>query len=94
MLRGWPIALVAATAARALFAFGMVQSAFATQAQALFIVLAAVLALFVLFGAMLRAPRTSKGHGDRAVKISGSIVGVLTIVAGVLAVAFSGPTMS
>ena len=88
MLRGWPIALVAATGASALFAFGVIQSAFAPQAQALFLVFAAVLALVVMFNAMFRAPRAKHGHGDRAVRISGSLVGMLTIIAGVLAIAY------
>ena len=48
MLKGWPIALVAATGASALFAFGIVQSMFATQALALFIVFGAVLALMIV----------------------------------------------
>jgi hypothetical protein len=88
MLRGWPIALVAAMGASALFAFGVVQSAFAPQAQALFLVFAAVLALFVLFGAMFGARRAKHGHEDRAVKLSGSLVGMLTVIAGVLAVVY------
>lgn len=85
MLRGWPIALVAATGASALFAFGVIQS---PQAQALFLVFAAVLAMFALFNALFGSRRARHGHGDRAVKISGSLVGLLTVAAGVLAIVY------
>ena len=90
MLRGWPIALVAAAGASGLFAFGVIQSAFAPQAQALFIVFAAVLILFVggnkFFG---RGGHGAHGNGgDHAVVMSGKLVGTITMIAAVLAVAY------
>ena len=95
MLRGWPIALVAATGASGLFAFGVLQSAFTQQAQALFIVFAAVLILFVggkkvLGGGGGHGAHAAHGHagGDHAVVMSGKMVGTITMVAGVLAVAY------
>ena len=86
MLRGWPIALVAATGASALFAFGLIQSTFAAQTQALFLVFAAVLALLLLFNVLI-GERT-RGHADRAVEFSGRFVGLLTIAAAALAIVF------
>jgi hypothetical protein len=92
MLRGWPIALVAAAGASGLFAFGVIQSAFAPQAQALFIVFAAVLILFV--GGNKFFGRGGHGHGahghggDHAVVMSGKLVGTITMIAAVLAVAY------
>ena len=94
MLRGWPIALVAATGASGLFAFGVIQSAFAQQAQALFIVFAAVLVLFLVgnkfFGGGAHAGHAHGGHGggDHAVVMSGRTVGTIMMIAGVLAVAY------
>ncbi|HET9231235.1 MAG TPA: hypothetical protein VFO00_08095 [Vitreimonas sp.] len=94
MLRGWPIALVAATGASGLFAFGVLQSAFTQQAQALFIVFAAVLILFVggkkLTGGGGHGGHAAHGHGggDHAVVMSGKMVGTITMIAGVLAVAY------
>lgn len=97
MLRGWPIALVAATGASGLFAFGVIQSAFAQQAQALFIVFAAVLLLFVAGNKFFGQGGGHGGHGghaahghggDHAVVMSGKMVGTITMIAGVLAVAY------
>jgi hypothetical protein len=93
MLRGWPIALVAATGASGLFAFGVIQSAFAQQAQALFIVFAAVLILFVggnkFLGRGGHGGHAAHGHGgDHAVVMSGKMVGTITMIAAVLAVAY------
>jgi hypothetical protein len=94
MLRGWPIALVAAAGASGLFAFGVIQSAFAPQAQALFIVFAAVLILFVggnkFFGGGGHGAHAAHGHGggDHAVVMSGKMVGTITMIAAVLAVAY------
>lgn len=93
MLRGWPIALVAATGASGLFAFGVLQSAFTQQAQALFIVFAAVLILFVggnkLLGRGGHGGHAAHGHGgDHAVVMSGKLVGAITMVAAVLAGAY------
>lgn len=96
MLRGWPIALVAATGASALFAFGIVQSAFAPQAQALFIVFAAVLLLFVIgnkfFGGGGGHAHAGHGHGhaggEHAVVMSGRSVGTIMMIAAVLAVIY------
>ncbi|HYD72824.1 MAG TPA: hypothetical protein VEF55_06775 [Candidatus Binatia bacterium] len=98
MLRGWPIALVAATGASGLFAFGVLQSAFTQQAQALFIVFAAVLILFVGGKKVLggggghgaHGAHAAHGHGggDHAVVMSGKMVGTITMIAGVLAVAY------
>lgn len=87
MLRGWPIALVAATGASGLFAFGVIQSAFAPQAQALFIVFAGVLLLFALANHFFGG-HTAHGHGDHAVVMSGKLVGAITVIAAVLAVAY------
>jgi hypothetical protein len=93
MLRGWPIALVAAAGASGLFAFGVIQSAFAQQAQALFIVFAAVLILFVGGRKMLGSGgghgHAAHGHGgDHAVVMSGKMVGAITMIAAVLAGAY------
>lgn len=92
MLRGWPIALVAATGASALFAFGIVQSAFAPQAQALFLVFAAVLAVVIVFNAVFANNHTAHGNGhgrgDHAVVLSGRLVGLLTVAAALLAVGY------
>jgi len=96
MLRGWPIALVAATGASGLFAFGVVQSAFAQQAQALFIVFAAVLLLLTVGnrffgggGAHGHAGHAAHGHGgDHAVVMSGRIVGTLTVLAAIGAIVY------
>jgi hypothetical protein len=95
MLRGWPIALVAAAGASGLFAFGVIQSAFTQQAQALFIVFAAVLILFVGGNKLLgqgggHGAHAAHGHGggDHAVVMSGKMVGTITMIAGVLAVAY------
>ena len=92
MLRGWPIALVAATGASGLFAFGVLQSAFTQQAQALFIVFAAVLILFVggrkLAGGGHGAHGAHGHGGDHAVVMSGKLVGTITMIAGVLAAAY------
>lgn len=91
MLRGWPTALGAATGVSALFAFGVVQTAFTTQAQALFLVFAAVLFLFVVVNSLIggRAKHHARAkHGDHAVIMSGRLVGALTVIAAVLAVVF------
>jgi hypothetical protein len=91
MLRGWPIALVAATGASALFAFGIVQSAFAPQAQALFFVFAAVLAMLTVFNVVFSNSHAAHAHGhgsDHAVVLSGRLIGLLTVAAAVLAVAY------
>ncbi len=93
MLRGWPIALVAATGASGLFAFGIIQSAFAPQALALFIVFGAVLALMMLtnrlFGGGGAHAHAAHGHGgDHAVVMSGRSVGAIAVLAALLAVAF------
>ncbi len=94
MLKGWPIALVAATGASALFAFGIVQSMFATQALALFIVFGALLALMMLTNRLFGGgggghAHAAHGHGgDHAVVMSGRSVGAIAVVAALLAVAF------
>lgn len=94
MLKGWPIALVAATGASGLFAFGIVQSMFATQALALFIVFGAVLALMMLMNRLFGGgggghAHAAHGHGgEHAVVMSGRSVGAIAVVAAVLAVAF------
>lgn len=96
MLRGWPIALVAATGASGLLAFGVVQSAFAQQAQALFIVFAAVLLLVVgankFFGGGGHAAaghgHGGHGGGDHAVVMSGRMVGTMTVLAALAAVVY------
>jgi hypothetical protein len=87
MLRGWPTALVAATGASALFAFGVVQTAFTPQAQALFLVFAAVLFLTAVFKNIFATRRARHGR-DQAVVMSGRIVGAITVIAAVLAVVF------
>jgi hypothetical protein len=89
MLRGWPIALVAATGASGLLGFGVIQSAYAQQAQALFLVFAAVLGL-VLFGNKFFG-RGGHGHahgGEHAVVMSGRSVGTVTVLAAVAAVVY------
>jgi hypothetical protein len=88
MLRGWPIALVAATGASAVFAFGLIQSAFATQAQALFLVFAAVLALMVIFHSVFSSHGRADHGRDEAVVMSGRAAGVITVIAAMLAVGF------
>lgn len=97
MLRGWPIALIAATGASGLFAFGIIQSAFAPQAQALFVVFAAVLLLLVVANKFLggghghaHAGHGHGGHGggEHAVVMSGRSVGTIMMIAGVLALAY------
>jgi hypothetical protein len=94
MLRGWPIALVAATGVSGLIAFGVIQSAFAPQAQALFVVFAAVLLLFVAGNKFLgggghaHAGHGAHGGGDHAVVMSGRMVGTIMMVAGVLAAVY------
>jgi hypothetical protein len=89
-MQGWPSALVVATGASALFAFGIIQSAFAPQAQALFIVFAAVLLLIMLakrvFGHTAHGHGHGHGHGaDHAVVMSGRTVGMVTVGAAMLA---------
>jgi len=92
MLRGWPIALVAATGASGLFAFGLVQSAYATQALALFIVFGALLAMLMLsrrfFGGGGGHAAHGHGGGDHAVVMSGRMVGTATVLAAIAAVAY------
>ncbi len=94
MLRGWPIALVAATGASGLFAFGVIQSAFTQQAQALFIVFAAVLLLFVAGNKLFGGGSGHGAHaahgagGDHAVVMSGKMVGAITVIAAAMAVMY------
>jgi hypothetical protein len=88
MLRGWPIALVAATGASALFAFGVIQTAFTPQAQALFLVFAAVLFLLVLFNNVFASHGRARHGSDQAVVMSGRVAGAITVIAAVLAVVY------
>lgn len=87
-MQGWPSALVVATGISALFAFGIIQSAFAPQAQALFIVFAAVLLLTLLAKRVFGHTARGHGHGhggDHAVVMSGRTVGMVTVGAAMLA---------
>ena len=88
MLRGWPIALIAATGLSAIFAFGLVQTAFTPQAQALFIVFAAVLFLIAAFNSMFKNRAHAKHGGDHAVVFSGRLVGAVTVLAAIAAAVF------
>ncbi|HYD89091.1 MAG TPA: hypothetical protein VEA80_16560 [Vitreimonas sp.] len=95
-MQGWPIALFAATGASGVLAFGIIQSAYSQQAQA----------LFYVFGAVLLGTLAAKkflgggGHGhaahggghaapdhgsDHAVVMSGRLVGAMMIGAAALA---------
>lgn len=88
MLRGWPVALIAATGLSAIFAFGVVQTAFTPQAQALFLVFAAVLFLIAAFNSVFKNRAHAKHRGDHAVKVTGSLVGFITILAAIAAIVF------
>jgi hypothetical protein len=97
MLKGWPIALIAATGASAIVGFGVIQSQFAPQAQALFLVFAAVLLLLVVGDKVLGGggghAHAGHGHGgsgggDHAVVMSGRMVGTLTMLAAIGALAY------
>lgn len=88
MLRGWPVALVGATGASAVFAFGVVQSAFTPQAQALFIVFAAVLLMLSVANHLFRRGREHPHGDDHAVVMSGKVVGAIAIVSAVFAVIY------
>lgn len=96
-MQGWPIALFAATGASGLLAFGIIQTAFTQQAQALFYVFGAVLLLTlaakkVFGGGGGHAKAHGGGHSahadhgkDHAVVMSGRLVGTMMIGAAALA---------
>jgi hypothetical protein len=91
MLRGWPIALMAATSASALLAFGVIQTAFTPQAQALFLVFAAVLFLVMVFNSVFASHARFSAHdehGERGIVMSGRVVGAITVLAAIAAVGF------
>lgn len=91
-MQGWPSALIVATGLTGLFGFGVIQSAFAPQAQALFVVFAAVLVLITLANKFFGHGghgHAAHGHGsDHAVVMSGKTVGLVTVLAAVLAVGY------
>jgi|GEM_PF-3333343 len=99
-MQGWPIALFAATGASGVLAFGIIQSAYTQQAQALFYVFGAVLlgtlAAKKVFGGGgghgHAKAHGGGGHGahadhgaDHAVVMSGRLVGTMMIGAAALA---------
>lgn len=102
-MQGWPSALLVATGLSGLFAFGIIQSAFAPQAQALFLVFAAMLAVTTLASRVMGGGHakahgggghgSSGGHGsghatEHAVVMSGRSAGTLIIIGGVLGIIF------
>lgn len=96
-MQGWPIALFAATGASGLLAFGIIQSAYSQQAQALFYVFGALLLVVLATKKMFGGGGHAKAHGghghgphadhgkDHAVVMSGRLVGTAMIAAGALA---------
>ena len=88
MLRGWPITLMAATGASAIFAFGAVQTAFTPQAQALFIVFAAVLFVIMAFKSVFDRGHVHSHGKDGGIVITAKTVGAITLIAAILAVVF------
>ncbi|MBC7768325.1 MAG: hypothetical protein H7124_06020 [Phycisphaerales bacterium] len=98
-MSNWPIALFAATGLSGLLAFGIIQSSFTPQAQALFYVFAAALLLTFaakkIFGGGGHAKGHGKpsahgahGHGERALLFSGRAIGTMMIAAGALGAIF------
>lgn len=95
-MQGLPIALFAATGLSGLLAFGVIQSTYTQQAQALFYVFGAI--LLVMFAAKKMFGGGGHGHGhgsghghgggDHAIQFSGRTVGTIMIGAAVLAVAY------
>lgn len=95
-MQAWSNALFLATAASGVFAFGVVQSAYAQQALALFYVFGALMAL--MLGVSLLFKRRG-GHGrahalahhsggDHAVVMSGRLVGTAMLGAALLAAVY------
>lgn len=82
-----PIALFAATALCALFAFGLIQTAFAQPALALFYVFGAVLLLTLAMRPFLR-PRTI-GEGGRSTNNHGLLFSVRVVGAIMVVSAFA-----
>lgn len=84
---GWPGALVIATGVSGLLAFGVIPSAFAPQAQALFYVFAAVLLGMFAAQRVLGGGHGGRGHGhgEGALVFSGRAAGTTMIAAGALA---------
>jgi hypothetical protein len=96
-MQGWPIALFAATGVSGLLAFGIVQSAFAPQAQALFLLFGALLLTIVATRMLLRGGGGHGrghgrgghgahhgghgGHGEGALTLGGRAMGTLFIIA-------------
>ena len=76
-MHGWSSALVFATGLSGLFAFGLIQSAYAPQAQALFFVFAMVLVLVMLGNAFTR----EHGHAlsERGKLLLGVVLGAAII---------------
>ncbi len=87
-MQGWPIALFAATGVSGLLAFGVVQSAFAPQAQALFLLFGALLLTILATRMLLKnrgghghAKGHGHGHGEGALVLSGRAFGTLFVAA-------------
>lgn len=78
-MQGWSSALFFATGLSGLFAFGIIQSTFAPQAQALFFVFAIVLVLITVGNWM------GHEHGHAAASV-GKKIGVLALIGGFAAV--------
>jgi uncharacterized membrane protein YtjA (UPF0391 family) len=89
-LRGWPTALFAATGVSAVFAFGLIPTAFAAQAQALFLVFATALLLFAISGALFGARRRFKRKhaGEQGIAFTGKLTGAITMASALLAIVF------
>lgn len=81
-MHGWSGALFVATGLSALFAFGVIQSTFALQAQALFFVFSVVLVLVTV------GNWVSHEHGHAAMSI-GKKIGVVAIAGGLIAVIYA-----
>lgn len=96
-MQGLPIALFAATGLSGLLAFGVIQSTYSQQAQALFYVFGGILLLMFAAKKFLggkgghghgHGGGHAQGHGEHALLFSGRTVGTIMMAAGVLAVAY------
>jgi hypothetical protein len=81
-MHGWSGALFVATGLSALFAFGLVQTTFAPQAQALFFVFSVVLVLVTV------GNWVGHEHGHAAASI-GKKIGLVAILGGLIAVIYA-----
>lgn len=86
-MQGWPIALFAATGMSGLLAFGVIQSAFAPQAQALFLLFSALLLTMLATRVLLahggggHGRAKGHGHGEGALVLSGRAMGTMLMAA-------------